>query len=158
MSLMMSFVLGLGWAWFNAALRLADDLPAALEGVDLLVRGHIASLPEAGAADPQFEFDVSVAQPGVPSRIRLSWYDNEAQPLPGELWQFVVRLKRRNGFANPGGFDYEGHLFRQGIGATGYIRNDERNIRLAPASVMYAVARMRAWIARRQAADRKSVV
>lgn len=152
MSLMMSFVLGLGWAWFNAALRLADDLPAALEGVDLLVRGHIASLPEAGAADPQFEFDVSVAQPGVPSRIRLSWYDNEAQPLPGELWQFVVRLKRRNGFANPGGFDYEGHLFRQGIGATGYIRNDERNIRLAPASAMYAVARMRAWIARRQAA------
>lgn len=151
-ALAISFVLGLGWAWCNASVRLADDLPAVLEGEDLLVRGHVASLPEAGTVDPQFEFDVSVAPPGVSSRIRLTWYDNEARPLPGELWQFVVRLKRRNGFANPGGFDYEGHLFRQGIGATGYVRNDERNVRLAPASAMYAVARLRAWIARRQAA------
>jgi competence protein ComEC len=72
--------------------------------------------------------------------------------LPGEVWQFVVRLKRRNGFANPGGFDYEGHLFRQAIGATGYIRNDERNQRIAPASAAYAVTRVRAWIGQRQAA------
>ena len=150
-SLAISFALGLGWAWINAAARLADDLPAGLEGIDLLVRGHIASLPETGASDPQFEFEVSAAQRGIPTRIRLSWYDSEIRPLPGELWQFVVRLKRRNGFANPGGFDYEGHLFRQGIGATGYIRNDERNVRLAPASAMYAVARVRAWLARRQA-------
>lgn len=150
-SLALSFALGLGWAWVNAAARLADDLPAALEGTDLLVRGHIASLPETGAVDPQFEFEVSVAQRGVPTRIRLAWYDSQIRPLPGELWQFVVRLKRRNGFANPGGFDYEGHLFRQGIGATGYIRNDERNVRVAPASARYAVVRVRAWLAQRQA-------
>lgn len=151
LSLLAAFVLGLGWAWVNAAARLADDLPAALEGADLLVRGHIASLPDTADADPQFEFNVSAAQPGVPPRIRLAWYDHDARPQPGELWQFVVRLKRRNGFANPGGFDHEGHLFRQGINATGYIRNDARNRRLAPASAMYAVARTRAWIARRQA-------
>lgn len=150
-ALLIAFALGLGWAWVNAAARLADDLPAALEGVDVLIRGHIASLPVTADVDSQFEFDVSAAQPGVPQRLRLAWYDNDAQPQPGELWQFVVRLKRRNGFANPGGFDHEGHLFRQGIGATGYVRNDERSRRLAPASAMYAVARTRAWIARRQA-------
>lgn len=150
-SLMIAFVLGLGWAWVNAAARLDDDLPAALEGADLLVRGRVASLPDAAGIEPQFEFRVTTAPAGVPARIRLAWYDNDARPLPGELWQFVVRLKRRNGFANPGGFDYEGYLFRQGIGATGYIRNDERNARLAPASALYAVARLRAWIAQRQA-------
>ena len=62
-----------------------------------------------------------------------SWYRAARAPQAGELWQLVVRLKRRNGFANPGGFDYEAHLFREGIGATGYVRDDERNRRLATA-------------------------
>ena len=53
-------------------------------------------------------------------------------PQAGELWQLVVRLKRRNGFANPGGVDHEAQLFREGIGATGYVRDDERNTKLAP--------------------------
>jgi competence protein ComEC len=60
-----------------------------------------------------------------------------------------VRLKRRNGFANPGGFDYEGYLFREGIGATGYVREDERNRRLQPAAHGHAALRVRAWIASR---------
>lgn len=143
-----AFLLGVGWAWGNAAARLADDLPTALEGEDLLVAGYIASLPDTIDADPQFDLDVS-APSAVPKRIRLSWYDSIAQPRVGELWQFVVRLKRRNGFANPGGFDYEGHLFRQGIGASGYVRTDDRNRRIAPASPRYSVLRIRAWIAQR---------
>ena len=36
---------GLGWAWLSAAGRTAGDLPPALEGQDLLVRGYVASLP-----------------------------------------------------------------------------------------------------------------
>lgn len=144
-----ALVLGAIWAWGNAAARLADDMPAELEGQDLLVRGYIASLPDAVAGDPQFDVDVTTAQPRVPSRIRLSWYDTAVQPNAGELWQFVVRLKRRNGFANPGGFDYEGHLFRVGIGASGYVREDSRNRRVAPASPRYAVLHARAWIAQR---------
>ncbi|HEY4365905.1 MAG TPA: DNA internalization-related competence protein ComEC/Rec2 [Steroidobacteraceae bacterium] len=158
-----ALLLGIAWAWANAAGRLAEDLPAALEGVDLVVRGHVASLTDNTAVDPQFEFDVSDAltsAPGsvrgpvpapVPGRIRLAWYDNTAHPAVGEQWQFVVRLKRRSGFANPGGFDYEGQLFRNGIGATGYIRADARDIRLAPASAAYAVLRVRSWISQRLA-------
>lgn len=144
-----AILLGVVWAWGNAAARLSDDLPPALEGKDLLVRGYIAALPDASSGDPQFELDVAAAEPQVPDRIRLAWYDSVAQPNAGELWQFVVRLKRRNGFANPGGFDYEGYLFRGGVGASGYIRADARNLRLAPASPRYAVLRLRAWIAQR---------
>jgi competence protein ComEC len=77
------------------------------------------------------------------------WYGAARAPGAGELWQLVVRLKRRNGFANPGGADHEAQLFRDGIGATGYVRDDARNVQLAPPSVRYAVTRARGWISAR---------
>ena len=141
---------GVLWAWSHAAIRMAADLPAALEGRDLLLRGFIASLPDSDI-DPQFVFDVVAGEPGVPARVRLTWYRAPTRPQPGEQWQLMVRLKRRNGFANPGGFDYEGHLFREGIGATGYVRADERNGRLQSSSLRYAVNGVRAWIGGRMA-------
>jgi competence protein ComEC len=152
-----ALLLGIAWAWGNAASRLAEDLPVALEGVDLLVRGYVASLTDASAPDPQFEFDVIEAPRAVPPRIRLAWYDDSRhftarkRPMAGEQWQFVVRLKRRGGFANPGGLDYEGQLFRTGIGASGYVRADERNVLQANGSARYAVLRIRSWISQRVA-------
>lgn len=151
-ALLSMLCLGIAWAWINAAARLSNDLPAHLEGEDLPVIGVIASIPEMRSNDPQFLFDVNEARDGVPKRIRLTWYDAEVHPRAGERWRLVVRLKRRNGFANPGGFDYEGYLFREGIGATGYVRRDARNERLATASISYPVLRARAWIAARMAA------
>lgn len=144
-----ALLIGVCLAWFHASGQLQQDLPEALEGSDLVVVGNIASLPDASATDVQFEFDIAEARAGVPPKLRLAWYDGEQRPLPGERWRFVVRLKRRNGFANPGGFDHEAQLFRQGIGATGYVRSDERNGRLAPARSSYAVLRVRAWLAER---------
>lgn len=143
--------LGVLWAWSHAASRLADDLPAALEGQDLIVRGFIASLPDANV-DPQFVIDDVDATAGVPKRLRLTWYRASSAPQPGEQWQLTVRLKRRNGFANPGGFDYEGYLFREGIGAVGYVRDDAGNRRLQAATHRYAILRARAWIGSRIAA------
>lgn len=145
-----AFILGAAWTGWAVTTRLADDLPPTLELVDLALIGRIDSLPDAGHADPQFVFAVSSAPPGVPSRLRLAWYDTDARPQPGETWQLVVRLKRRNGFANPGGFDYEAQLLREGIGATGYVRDDARNVRLKPASGA-ALLRIRAWLAQRVA-------
>jgi competence protein ComEC len=144
-------LLGVLWAWGHAALRLADDLPTALEGRDLAVRGFIASLPDE-SVDPQFEFAVVAAAPEVPTRLRLTWYRASTIPQPGEQWQLTVRLKRRSGFANPGGFDYEGHLFREGIGATGYVRDGGDNRRLQVSTYRYLIARTRAWIGARIAA------
>jgi competence protein ComEC len=139
---------GLAWALFNASGRTAADLPPALEGQDLLVRGYVASIPRAAAGDSQFVLDI-VEPAGVAGRVRLVWYRAARSPQAGELWQLVVRLKRRNGFANPGGADHEAQLFREGIGATGYVRDDTRNAKVAPPSLRYAVTRMRGWISER---------
>ena len=65
---------GLGWAWLSAAGRTAGDLPPALEGQDLLVRGYVASFPRAAAGDSQFLLDVDEPRHGVSPRIRLVWY------------------------------------------------------------------------------------
>jgi competence protein ComEC len=146
----LAILLGFGWAWSFAHLRLADDLPAELEGRDLIVIGRIASMLDVRELDPQFEFDVEHASDErVPARLRLGWYESDEQPRPGECWRFVVRLKRRSGFANPGGFDYEAHLFRIGIGATGYVRAGDFNRRLDGPGAKYVVLRTRAWIAQR---------
>lgn len=139
---------GAGWALLNAAGRTAGDLPPALEGQDLVVRGYVASIPRIVAGDSQFALDV-IEPTGVAARVRLVWYRAAHAPHAGELWQLVVRLKRRNGFANPGGADHEGQLFRDGIGATGYVRDDARNTRLAQPSLRYAVTRARGWISGR---------
>jgi competence protein ComEC len=149
-ALLAAFVLGFGWASIHAHVRLSDDLPAELEGRDVLVVGRIASMLDTRAVDPQFEFEVDRSfESRIPSRLRLTWYDADTHPRAGEQWQLLVRLKRRNGFANPGGFDYEGYLFRAGIGASGYVRADDRNRRLSRPAAKYAVLRMRAWLGER---------
>ena len=124
--------LGFVWAAGFAHLRLADELPAALEGRDIELTGVVAGLPQALERGVRFEFDVEQAAPGLPPHISLAWYrsrdeaDAEASPLipvrAGERWRFTVRLKRPHGNLNPHGFDYEAWLFERGIRATGYVR------------------------------------
>jgi competence protein ComEC len=113
-----------------------------------LVQGQIASLPESNAGDVRFVLHTTTADQGVPRKLLLTWYRAPSIPAVGESWQLLVRLKRRNGFANPGGFDYEAHLFADGIGATGYVKDDTRNLRVGVADG-FAVDRVRAWIAER---------
>jgi competence protein ComEC len=63
----------------------------------------------------------------LPNRIRLTWYQPDGIPSIGDSWRFHVRLKRPRGYLNPGGFDFEGWLFRHRIGATGYVAGDARS-------------------------------
>ncbi len=124
--------LGFAWAAAFAQLRLADELPGALEGRDIELTGVVAGLPQALERGVRFEFEVEQAVAGVPPRISLAWYrghddtDDEASPaIPvraGERWRFTVRLKRPHGNLNPHGFDYEAWLFERGVRATGYVR------------------------------------
>jgi competence protein ComEC len=144
-----ALLLGFAWAWGHAAARLAEDLPTALEGRDLEVFGYVASIPDVRCGDAQFAFDVVQAAAGVPPRIRLSWYRCPSALSAGEPLRLVVRLKRRNGFANPGGFDYEGHLFREGIGASGYVRRSAGEVTSRHIPMRYAVLRLRAWLSQR---------
>ena len=143
--------LGLGFAWagLRAHLRLAEQLPEAWEGRDVVVRGVVAGLPQRFERGERFEFDVETAlsgSPELPRRIVLSWYHgwDDLEPpgiaeeragravRPGERWQFTVRLKRPHGHSNPYGFDYEAWLLERGIRATGTVRARAEAARLDP--------------------------
>lgn len=149
--LLFVFILGIAWSWGHASARLAGDLPQALEGEDLLVTGVVSSLPDVGERQVRFDLDITDADADVPKRLQLAWYEAEALPRVGESWQVLVRLKRRNGFSNPGGFDYEAHLFRNGVGATGYVRTDTRNRRIETAGSRRLIDQARHFIADRMA-------
>jgi competence protein ComEC len=141
---------GILWATWRAEVRLEERLDSALEGRDLTIAGQIVSIPERGARRVQFDF-APVAPPGeeLPSVVRLSWYDAPRAPQAGERWQLEVRLRIVRGFANAGGFDYEGQSFREGIGASGYVRTSMENRLLGAAAWNRPVLRLRALIARR---------
>ena len=125
-------LVGMLWAWGYAHVLLSPGLNPSLEGVDLVLDGRVVGLVEARSHSIRFLFEPVNAPPGIPDRLRLNWYRTEARPVPGELWRFTLRLKRPNGFQNPGGFDYEGWLFQQHVGATGYVRNRGEARRLDP--------------------------
>lgn len=136
--LLAAVLAGWGFAAWRAELRLADALPMALEGQDVVVSGVVASLPQDFERGLRFTFHVESGVPGVPEVLSLAWYkgfrDEELHTLPalhaGERWRLTVRLKRPHGNVNPHGFDYEGWLLEQGIRATGYVRPDRANQRL----------------------------
>lgn len=135
------FVLGFFWAAFRAEAVLATQLDSRLERRTLLVEGTVLELPrQLTGGRIRFPFHVERLDAGAGwvdfgARVRLSCYHTDIAPAPGERWQLAVRLKRPHGFANPGGFDYERWLFEQRIRATGYVRKDVRNQRIAAGEV-----------------------
>ncbi|MBT5229453.1 MAG: DUF4131 domain-containing protein, partial [Methylococcales bacterium] len=125
------FALGLLWGWWTVSEQLSDRISSDIEGVDLVITGVVDDLVRHSKKRHLFTFTVlsSEAAP-LPKRLRLSWYYPKKQLEAGEVWQLKVRLKQPNGFNNPGGFDYEGWLWTQGVGATGYVRAGDENQRL----------------------------
>jgi competence protein ComEC len=126
---------GFAYAAWRAELRLAQSLPASLEGRDVVVTGVVSGLPQLRQGVTRFLFDVeSPSGPRWPSQVSLAWYAQEEEAphiVPCERWRFTVRLKRPRGLANPHGFDFEAWALERGIGATGYVRTPEGAIRLA---------------------------
>ena len=130
-------LLAFGSTGWRAGQRLAEALPAVLEGRDLELTGVIAQLPRHGATGTRFVFEVEQALHGgapvtVPRRLLLGWYRaGEPDALlagpgvelrAGQRWRFMARLKAPHGAMNPQGFDFELWLFEQRIGATGSVR------------------------------------
>jgi competence protein ComEC len=112
----------------RAAWRLADALPPALEGQDLVVTGVISDLPRVGLIGTRFNFEVESAEHlgvpvTVPTRLSLGWYRGfddgallagpQADLRAGQRWRFTVRLRQPHGAFNPHGFDLELWLFRR---------------------------------------------
>ena len=134
-----AFIIALFWAGAHASVKLNNILPQTLSGQDIAVSGNIIGLPQQQDQRLRFLFKPDNSPPSLPDTVRLNWYYPPAeQPKAGEKWQLTIRLKPPYGMVNPGSFDYEGWLFQQGIGATGYVRNHPHNQRLEPAN-RYAV-------------------
>ena len=137
-------LVGFGYAAWRAEARLAEALPLANEGVDLVVTGRVSGLPQANERGVRMLFDVDswadaggTALPAPPhgswpSTLSLAWYADARAPPPPvaacERWRFTVRLKRPRGHANPHGFDVEAWALERGIRATGYVRGDARRL------------------------------
>jgi competence protein ComEC len=145
----LAFSCGFLWAAACAHVRMADWLAPELEGRDLDVVGVVSSLPARLERGVRFEFEVESAPNGerLPKKLLLSWYRSPSKPgetpteeqaallerelHPGERWLLTVRLRRPHGNVNPHGFDIEAWLLENNLRATGYVRNDARNTRLA---------------------------
>ncbi len=133
-----AFCIGFGYAAWRAHARLAFALPAAWEGRDIDVRGHIKGLPTRNDDGVRFLFAVESADVPIarfPRTIQLSWIvggGDAPPPLlePGARWRLQVRLKRPHGNANFGVRDSEAALLARDIRATGYVNNPSAAVRL----------------------------
>lgn len=135
-------VLGFCIAWHTAKAVLDDRLPPESAGETLVLTGRVADFPEHRGGLVRFVLETA-GLPDLPQRIRLSWYEAAVTPRVGETWTLHARLRRPRGFANPIGFDYEEWLFRQRIGATGYVVAHPDNRRLDQVPVAWQARRRR---------------
>ena len=145
------FALAAGYLWaaFVAHVQMGDWNSTAVDGADVEIAGAVRGLPIADIRRSRFEVDIrdSSHPPLVGKRVRLTWYDARAVPMPGSVWRLTVRLRRPRGWHNPGGSDYEGRLFANRIVATGYVRSGEV-IGSAPVASLARMDAVRADLAR----------
>lgn len=115
---------GFAWTALCAGERLAQRLPSAELGRDVALTGYVDSFPTAAPGQITFSFTATAPRPpGVPPRVRLTWYDAPDGIAAGDALALVARLRPPHGSSNPGGFDYERWLMVTGHGATGYVRS-----------------------------------
>jgi competence protein ComEC len=79
-ALMGTALVAYGASGWRASVRLADALPAVLEGQVLSVTGVIASLPQRSAAGLRFRFEVDTAERNgepvqIPALLAIGWYN-----------------------------------------------------------------------------------
>jgi competence protein ComEC len=137
---------GFFYAAWRAESRLSDALAPEWETRDIRIAGVVDDLPQNGVDGARFAFAierVATAHARVPHRVSLAWHakraddagDSGSAVVPvvhaGERWRLVVRLKRSHGNVNPDGFDLEAWLLEHDLRATGYVRDDPSNVRVA---------------------------
>ena len=127
--------------------RLADALDLSNEDKVTRVILRIAELPRLESDSRIFVAETLSSIPeGVPSRIQVRWNSGHfAGPygkrsgsrqahqfpelIPGQVWRMALILRQPHGSRNPYGFDYEGHVFAQGVRATGTVRGTPTLVR-----------------------------
>lgn len=144
---LLSFLLGFSWHLYWGRSGLDAWLPAAMDGVDIKVRGTVVSLPRTTEFGIAYNFQIDESDLGFTGRVLLNDYvTGDAAGIEviraGQTRHLLVRMKRPHGVANPGGFDREASLLRQGIVATGYVRNVESSLE----SGSFSLLRLRQYL------------
>jgi competence protein ComEC len=143
---------GFFYAAWIAQHRLADGLPAAWQGRDIVLIGVVAEMPRQHERGLGFTFDVErviSADAQVPQHILLSTYRNGEDPIllmhAGERWQLTVRLKQPHGTSNPHNFDFEAWALERNLRAVGYVhgKGDNRRMDEQVAGAGYLIERIR---------------
>jgi competence protein ComEC len=127
--------LGFAWNAHYAQSRLANILSIEYEGKDLVLEGRVNALPQSSSGGAKFSFQVDQAFLGkefiesFPPQVYLSWQPAWRNPqdipqvIPGQRWEFKVKVKRPYGSLNPYTFDFERWSFHQDFGASGSVRS-----------------------------------
>jgi competence protein ComEC len=137
-------LLGAAYAGVVAGAHLGSRLSAAEHRSVLRLEGRIDGLLDDRASVCRFAF-VTVRVNGSARRLRLrtNWPDRNCSELqPGQWLVLAARAYQPRGLANPGGFDYEGWLFRQRFDGSAWV--DTRQLQPETG----AVAGIDAWVDR----------
>ena len=114
-----AFLGGMAVAACSAGEALEQRLGQNSSGHVVSLTGVVANFPVHREQGIRFDFQ---PQDGVLRQlIRLAWFEPAFTPELGQALVLKARLRAPRGFANPGQFDYEGWLFHNGFGATGYV-------------------------------------
>lgn len=136
-------ITGFLWAVLVANDHLEQRLVEHLAGQDIAIEGVITDLPESDSDHTRLNFSVTQSTKAIPNKLRLTWYHPPETALKaGQQWRLTTRLKPPHGNFNPGGFDYERWLLVEGIGATGYIRDQPQPLLIKGAQTGFS---LNAW-------------
>ncbi len=115
--------------WTSAQSVIEGRLNSDFEGDSILTKLRIADFPRVNGLSSIF-VAVPIDDARVPERIRINWQDPPVSLRLGDVWVLELRLRRPRGNSNPGSMDYEAWLFRERIGAAGYVVGGKRNVLL----------------------------
>lgn len=121
-------LVGIGFALFMlAGLDIVENrLDKQYAGDSMLTRLRVVGVPQPRGASLVMQVS-PLDDSRIPRRVRLSWFEPPVDPQLGDVWQLEVRLRQPRGLANPGVFDYETWMFREGYHASGYVVAGKRN-------------------------------
>lgn len=137
-----SFIFGLVWwngaAWWHGY----HDLARWFEQPPVHIRGTIAERVHRTANRLVVVLDVSHVQEDsawmpASGRLLLTWRASDHVLYPGDVVEFMARLRPPYGTLNPGGFNYAAYLSRKGIHAVASLQNSEAITVVSPTRISF---------------------
>jgi len=125
-------LLGFAWAGLYAHWHQPPEIPELDSRTSYSAIGVVRSLPvvEGGRTRIQFAVEsLNTQQAGQSGQwlLRLTWQG--APPVSvGQRWRLPLRIRPVRGYRNPGGWDYAGWLYRQGIRYSAYVATGESEL------------------------------